>query len=276
MGLVYSLLQQPLAVMGIAIGIGGILFGYLFYRRSRRIRLPSWAIKTSNLVSGYAAKLREFQIIYRGQNVENLSISKVIFWNRGGETINRIDIADTDPLRICAVGDAVLLHVKVLQANNTASAFSVSLSDDRQAAYIDFEYLDRAQGAVVQVVHSGTSSKDLQLLGSIKGSGSPQKRDIAVLRYLPFPPPFDSRLKPAQNRLVVGLMAIILSIIFVITIVAIYISIALGAVEPLEAWKWLLIILVGGGFSLSYFIVGVTFIWRAKTPRGLHMFEEEM
>jgi hypothetical protein len=48
-------------------------------------------------VSGYAAQLSALEITYASRKIENLTISKLLFWNAGAETISR---TDTEPLLI--------------------------------------------------------------------------------------------------------------------------------------------------------------------------------
>lgn len=175
-----GVVQNPaVTLLLIVLAVAGLILAYVSYR-TRRVKQACWAIRSNNIVAGYTAKLGALQILYGGEGVKNVTISRLLFWNRGRETIDRGDIAPADPLRIIAAGEVKLLDVAILHANNEPSQFSATVASDRKSAVLCFEYLDPGQGAVLQVVHSGTSSKDVEVLGSIKGAGAPAKKVIRV------------------------------------------------------------------------------------------------
>lgn len=264
-------------IMGIVfliLAVGAIVVAYVLYRKGRRVKDPSWAIRSDNLIKEYTARLSDLSVLYKGDSVENLSISKVLFWNRGGDTINRGDIAPADLLRITGVGDVRLLDVRVAQVNSEAAHFSITLSEDQKSAYLGFDYLDKGKGAVIQVVHSGTSSEDVQVLGSIKGAGVPHKKDIKVVNFLPLPTSraFDQRRKPATRRRIFALVSAIPLLVYL----AFVIVLAVTADEPLEAFEWALLALFIGIAAIPAFFISVAYLWRGKPPTGLGEFEAEI
>ena len=98
-----GVLDSPfLAGVSLVLALVSIILAYIFFRKSQRARTPSWAIRTTNLIRDYTSKLSDLEIRYRQQQVKDLSISRVVFWNDGAETIDREDVASTDPVRIAA------------------------------------------------------------------------------------------------------------------------------------------------------------------------------
>src|SRR3989304_1944385 len=160
------------AIINYSIGLIGILIGlatsYYFYKKSIRIKEPVYSIKSNNLISGSASTLLNLYIAYKGYQVENLTVSKILFYNRGAETIHRQDIETINPIRfsseICKVLDA-----SILQANNPSNNIRVHYDPSNKNVFLDFDYLDKNQGAVIQIIHTGLSSEYLELNGDIKG-----------------------------------------------------------------------------------------------------------
>jgi hypothetical protein len=162
-----------LGIVGVVLGIIGLIAGYIFYRRGLRTKEPCWSMKTETLIEGYSAKFQDLKILYQDKQIENLSVSRIAFWNRGRETIEFDDIPQKAPPLIVARGEAEILDAKVIQQTNRSSDFSVHLSDNGKYAQILFDYIDNEQGAVFQVIHTGTSPidiEDLQVWGDIKGA----------------------------------------------------------------------------------------------------------
>lgn len=265
----------------ILVGIGGIIFGlifgYIFYRRTRRVRIPIWSVRTNNILQGYTSKLSNLDIKYKGMSVENLSITKILFWNKGAETIDRGDIAEADPVRIEAVGDIFILDVRVIQVNSKSSQFFISVYDDQKSAVLNFDYLDRGKGVVLQIVHTGTSSKDIAVLGSIKGVDKIVKKKYLVLRNLPIPTSseFDNRITPKTKRIIIGVFSLLSGILvgafFLIMPILKYYS----AEEPVQTSEWVVFMTMGTIYLVMGVYIGYYLIFRSKPPTGLNEFEEE-
>lgn len=178
-----QVVQHPLfGVISLVVGVLSLLLGYVFFRLSRRIKQPYWTINSNNLISGFSGKVHNLEIKYSDRKIENLTISQIVFWNAGSQTIHRTDIAAADPLKIVAANGIQLLDAKLLKANSEPSRFLVSKESSQTAAFLHFDFLDKNQGAVIQVVHTGTSSKDLLLVGTIKGAGSPIRKNVRIYK----------------------------------------------------------------------------------------------
>jgi hypothetical protein len=148
--------------------IVGALISLYFYRKTRRFKRPAFAVGTQNLIRDYSTKLSGLKIEYKGKNPSTISVSKLAIWNEGTETIDRADIAPGDPLRIyCLEGE--ILESSVVDVTSPANQFGVQPAGPA-ALYVAFEYLDKNQGAIVQIVHTSTSPTPVFVVGSVKGS----------------------------------------------------------------------------------------------------------
>lgn len=160
-------IQHPvLTVVSLAVGVLGVVLTI----RSTRAKRPTWSIHSHNLINASAGAFPRLDIRYGDRRAENLTVSRIAFWNGGTETIGGQDIAEADPLRLVASRRAELLDVGVIAANSQASRFAVGAVEGGKAARLAFDFLDRGQGAVLQAVHTGATSDDLHVEGTIKGA----------------------------------------------------------------------------------------------------------
>src|SRR5258708_33075831 len=92
--------------IGPTIGLVSLSLAITFFLITRRARLkiPSWSSRSTNLVRGFASNLPGLAIFFRNEIVETLTVTRIAFWNRGMATIDRNDIAPSDPVRIVALG----------------------------------------------------------------------------------------------------------------------------------------------------------------------------
>ena len=160
-------------LVNIALGLGGIIIGivasYVFYQLSVERKDPRWTAVGNNLISDFGSEWDKLSITYDQQPVKNLSVSKVAIWNAGKATIERADLTEIEPLRICIPKGVDLLDARLLAQNNQANCCAIETDTVKGTVAFNFDYLDQGNGFVVQVVHTGVVATDLELLGAIKG-----------------------------------------------------------------------------------------------------------
>jgi len=166
--------ERALALSGVGLTLLGVAIGAYYGRRSRRYKRPVYTVSSVTLVEDAESSVNGLEVRYRSEAVSTLTVTKVALWNAGNETVDAADLSDQDPLRIEVV-DGEILDVVVVARTSPVTSLSVSLADDN-AARVRFDFLDRRQGGVVQVVHTGLKSDNCRLLGTIRGAGHPERR----------------------------------------------------------------------------------------------------
>lgn len=174
-------LDSPL--LGTILAILGIVTGYIFSRIHIPQERPCWAIRSSNIIKDYSSSIPGLSIEFRGVKVKNLPISKILFWNSGADPIRSQDIPSSNPLRIEVTDeDLSILGVSIIADNNPASEFGHTLMEGKKYVQLEFNYLNKNNGAVIEVIHSGLSSSDIIVDGEIIGPGKPIKRIVTQER----------------------------------------------------------------------------------------------
>jgi len=175
-----AILDSPLIrLLLVVLAVSGPVLAVFFYKRGRREKLPQYDIRSNNIVKGLAGKYDLLQVLYDGRQVQNLAVSRVILWNAGRETIQDSDVPKAAPMLIQPVGNCSILDVRIVAQNNPASNFRISKNRNGSASF-QFEYMDKNQGAVIQVVHTGTSSRELDVTGTVKGAGNLIRKDLTI------------------------------------------------------------------------------------------------
>lgn len=57
-------------------------------------------MRTINLFQDHSGFVEGLEIQFKGEKVRDLSIIKIVFWNKGAFTIQQRDFSDADPLRL--------------------------------------------------------------------------------------------------------------------------------------------------------------------------------
>ncbi len=249
-----------LTVLGFIVAIIGIALTIIFYFKSKRVKSPCYAIKSYNIIKDFVSKFEALEMRYGGQIIKNLTVSKIVFWNAGSETIDKEDIVKADPITINIKDGYKILDQKIIATNNETNNFSLSGSIDQSNVNINFEYIDKNDGIVVQLIHTGNFDKDIKVQGRIKGAGNLKYIDLKII---------PSRLQAFEG--LIGAIALILpfSLIFIL------IHYILSSILPLN---FRFHIELFGTILIGTFIIvkGERYMTKrfSKLPKGLELFSE--
>jgi hypothetical protein len=249
---------------GFLVGIIAIILAVIFFRRGQRTKKPTFYIRSSNLIADFSSKLAKLQILYSSKGIESLTVSKIAFWNDGAQTIDSRDVAQADPLRIVLKEGYEILDVSVISIKNEANRFDVVQLEEGSSVKISFDYLDKHEGGVIQLIHTGKGSSDIEVLGIVKGVGKPRPRyyrpaAFEILDRL-LPTSKFSKAQPLRARRLMGISGLVAAIVMVI--------VAITAEE-------LLTTIFGSILALLYGYMGYT-SFKRRIPSGFEIVEEEI
>jgi hypothetical protein len=168
-----SYAELVLAGLGI---VGTVVAAWVFYHRGQRFKRITFKSVTQTLLGRSDQSLpAAIKMQYINQPIESLSRTLIVFWSSGNETIDKSDIARTDPFRI-VMDTSKLLNASVRKVRRNVNEITVDesahlVAEDPNAIPIEFEFLDKNDGALIEVLHTGSSH--LGLAGTFKGMDRP-------------------------------------------------------------------------------------------------------
>jgi hypothetical protein len=231
-----------LAVVGFVITSATSIY---FYRKSKKERVPRYAMISNNIIRDIPP-MQELKVTYRGQIVENFTVTRVMFWNDGRETIRRNDVAEQ--LTIKPKGNYKILDARKTEDNNNPSQFDVSMADDGLVR-CNFLYMDKDQGCIIQVSHTGKEDDDIEMTGTIMSARKLSRKYIDIRVY-----------RESKKRLtLLGLLALAYSI------AGLYIAVVPKSLA-LAILIWVLVVPIALAVGVGYFTR------RELIPRGLEGF----
>ncbi len=169
-----DLLKAPevatlVATAGAFVALVSIGAGWLIARRFATDKRLVWAASSVNLVAKTVAVVKDLTVIHDGEPIPTLSLTRVAVWSAGTQTINNTDLDTADPLAITTTDGARILSTEVVGFSDPATAFDIGIEERRRKALIRFKFLDKMQGAVVQIAHTGASGRAVTVTGRIRG-----------------------------------------------------------------------------------------------------------
>jgi hypothetical protein len=165
--------SPALSLVGLVVGALSLITGFVFYHKSRRVRIPKYQVHTTTLVEGDSDQPDGLTFAFKGVPQNRVAVSKLLFWNQGKETIRRADLVAADPLRF-TLRDAEILDLRVVASS--ASSCGIAVNAETAGTFImTFDYLDHSDYALVQVVHTGSTNTRIDCSGRILGCRGPAR-----------------------------------------------------------------------------------------------------
>ena len=146
----------------------GIPLSIYFYFKSKKEKMLRFEIKSNNIFKDFESIIGNVKVTCEDKSISTLTITSILMWCDGKETIYDKDIATQMPLIVKVKDGKEILEAKIISCNNQAN--NITLEKFENNSYkINFEYLDNKDGSIIQVVHTGNISKDIILNGKVKG-----------------------------------------------------------------------------------------------------------
>lgn len=153
-------------IIGILVGAVGIFS----YKISRSTAKPSYQKSSLRLLGRNENNLpSDVTVLFKGEEVDRLTKTTLIFWNNGTEVLSGEDVVESDPICISLKdGESILSH-KILKKTKDANEIKIIKDDENsKQIWVTFSYLDPEDGATLELLHN---SEDLypEISGTIKG-----------------------------------------------------------------------------------------------------------
>ncbi|MDX6271506.1 MAG: hypothetical protein QOD28_2729 [Acidobacteriota bacterium] len=258
-----------LSVLSFIITLLSIILAVFFYLKSKRSKLPCYSTRNINIIRDLVSRIESLEMLYDSHRIENLTVTKFAFWNGGSETIGSQDVASSDPVSFQVVEGCEILKAQKLYEKNSANKFALISTSNNSQHLIEFEYIDKDEGAVFQFLHTGKSNQDIIVSGTIKGAGKLVEKNYSsfekwLLKVFPF-----------AKIYLTGSRAWIVFLFFFFPMLAV-ILLLFGAVKSpsLIGHRFISLMIASLITVLLYWIVGYKILQRLM-PKGFEILEED-
>jgi hypothetical protein len=146
-------------------------------------------IRNTRLINESDKKNRPIKVLYNDIVIDNITISNVIFWNGGNDTIVTTDLPNNTQLAFSIADYEEILDFTLLEQSVYANGVNLIKSGNSKLI-IDFDYFDSKEAFVVQIIHTEKIFKNISFYGIFKGSPSiketkpTSEKNIAALAFL--------------------------------------------------------------------------------------------
>ncbi|WP_233237423.1 hypothetical protein [Bordetella sp. LUAb4] len=261
-GIKAALDYLSLGWVGTILGIIGIGLSVYFYLAAKSNKRLYWCHEGSLLLGRANGQLPPgITVQYYDQQIPRLTRTRVWIWNPSDPTIHRADIESTDPLRIHFDTDGQILAATVQKSHRNVTGFFVAPAPNSATdLVIEFNFLDRDDGALVEILHTGSSVRP-ELMGTVRGipKGFSNKGSVGSL-----PPLMPLRMRRALriNPVILGISLVLAGVVMLIS--SVISSEQAAILDP--AW-------LKAAVGATYVVFGLAFTYRVRRrhPKALEL-----
>lgn len=182
----FDLISFLLGILGALGSIGSIYGAYRLIRKKNYVQLC--VCKTNNFeiiknIDPTSSSLlldKKIRIYYNKTLIKRLTTTTLWFWNAGNFILREKDIANNNPLQIKIIkirrypeDDPKILDFRLLKANPCTSHFNIKTSEDASCLLLEFPYLKRNQGCVLEFQHTGFQHDVAVVQGEVLAPSKP-------------------------------------------------------------------------------------------------------
>lgn len=202
---------------GLLLGLLSILVTVYFAIRYAERKDPRFCSLNQRKIAVSEDAPEDIQISYKGQRVDRICSTLVWFWNSGKRPIKKEDIPHGQPLLIKLTDSDVnceILDVSIRKTSRAVINFT-AVKNDTSTVRLDFDFLDKSDGAAIEIQHTGTRSTSVEVSGVILGAskgvrGVSRPGMLEMLSLIALGPLHAQRSRPLRllSRLVATLLMI--------------------------------------------------------------------
>ena len=133
------------------LSLGWGIYSHLSANKKKRFSVAS---STFEVIKHGKNKIQNLKLMFNGESIDNLTISKFAIWNSGNKVINSDDMVTGQELEIYSDENTNILETQIVAEVEPANSFKIIKSTAHNVS-IGFDYVDSHEGIVVQIFHTG-------------------------------------------------------------------------------------------------------------------------
>ena len=169
-----KLMNNPyILLISFVLGVFGTAFAIYEHYYNKERKEITYRRFTNSLIIKKKSKLEKLDIKYDGNPIDDFAVSRILLWNSGNRTIMFDDMVPTKELSIEMKEGKSILDYEILFSSEKTNNFSIEKINNNRIN-VNFDYIDKNDGVVVQILHTGTQ-EDIKISCKIKGGMSIRK-----------------------------------------------------------------------------------------------------
>lgn len=171
------MIGSVVGLVGIVLSLVSVVLTVYYYLKSKEAKEPCCYYRTfQDIVKLSPKSSPDIRVYFKGDEVERVFTTYVWFWNKGKRAI-KSDAIPENSLLLLKLSDPAhdiqILDLKVMKRSRDPINFDAQKYDS-DLIHLTFDFLDRKDGAVIEVQHTGSYETQITVEGIILESSDIQ------------------------------------------------------------------------------------------------------
>lgn len=150
-------------IIGIVIPI---IIAVIIYLKQKKAPKPIYIIRNNILIENTCNRIKDLDLTFKNNSIDNVVVTKIAFLNVGNESIDYRDVSTKTKLYFNIPNNSKILSTKIMEVIPNTIPFSIQTKDDSNIELI-FQYLDKNQGVILQIIHTCIQTDRIKIIGEI-------------------------------------------------------------------------------------------------------------
>lgn len=141
--------------IGVALGVVALAYAFYEGNKNRGPRLAYQYLGQQIIGSSTDLLPDKLLVTYDGDEVNNLSLTRVVLWNKGNSPLREEDIPEADSIKIAFAGSARVLRSEVSKTTREINKIKIDSEPGfSNFVTIRFGFLDSGDGTLISIWHT--------------------------------------------------------------------------------------------------------------------------
>lgn len=154
------------ALILIILSIVGFMLSIIFQKTNKKKKSLSYTLVSTTIIENKKALNKDVEILYKGTPVNSIISTSLHIWNSGNIILTPSDLYKGHELSINIDTNGDFLSIeKIKESSDTCNVNIEPITI--QKAQIKFDYLEKKQGAIINIYHTSESIVPIKINGKI-------------------------------------------------------------------------------------------------------------
>jgi len=127
---------------------------------------PVSVTNSHSIINNLKSDFGELEVLYNKVKIDNLTKTRIYFWNAGRKSIRKFDLVEATPIMLYTPSDIDIYKINYIATPDLGKTLQVKETHSK-GYMITFDAMQKDDGVYFEVLHSGSESCTVNLIGSI-------------------------------------------------------------------------------------------------------------
>jgi len=129
---------------------------------------PKYAVKNQTIITNSESKFEGLEVLFYKKPIENLTLTRLYFWNAGNKSIRKRDTLIATPISLSIPKNIDIYKIEYISTKDLSK--TLEMKENSQSGYeFSFDAMQKHDGVCFKILHSGKEDCPISIDGKLDG-----------------------------------------------------------------------------------------------------------